>query len=267
MAFCGACGTKMDTQYCPKDGWPGTSDTDQSRNFRARDNYGTMPTTQGDQSPIYMGGSEEITPSTTRTREKRLIRTLWVKLVGFLGLVGSVASITGFTLGKVHLDGLFYYFTHDTFRLNTDVVAKSRSVNVPPSVKDLFPSSSLTLFLSFGILLVSLALFMSTLALFSTLKFHKYKFSRRSRILESEAGWLQRSTITGRCPRDGGPLTLCRVVTGTKTVKGTDKDGHPTEKEKDVKELRLVCGNNSMDHRFKFDPTEIIGDRARPKYS
>jgi hypothetical protein len=257
MAFCGVCGTMMDTKYCPDDGWSETSGADQSRRFKARDNYGTMPTTQGDQSPIYMGSNAEITPATKRSEEKRVIRTFWVKFAGFLGLLGSVASITGFTLGKLHLDGLVYDFTHYAFQMDTAAATKRGSITALSSVEKFIPPSTVALFLSLVVLILSMALFVYVVSLFGTLNFRGYRFSRRSRILESRDGWLSRSKITGDCPRDGGLLTLRRMVTGTEKIKGKDKEGNPTEKEKDVKQLKLVCAKNKVDHQFKFDPTEI----------
>ncbi len=245
--YCVRCGTEMTGKFCPNDGWSLSASTPApdekpsgNRSIRQGNVSGPSVNTTGDNSTIFWGSNAEITPATHRVKERSVLRLIWIRIVAFLGIIGSIASITGLNLGSFHFDGLITIY---------------RSL-FGSSLTGMAPQNAIYAVITALVFMLCLLAAVSCFAFLAQLKGQKYVWLLGSYV-ENRQGSLTRTKLSGVCPRCGGEIRPVRVVVDTKIVKSEGQDGKMHEKEKAVKAVRLVCRNNAVDHRFKLDPTEI----------
>lgn len=235
MTYCGTCGNPLTTEFCPDDGWsvgtaPGPSQ-------KAKSHDGPINMTAGANSPIYYGTADQVSPVPMRTKSRSFVRVAWLRVAAVLTMVGTVCSITGITFKDFEFKGLIESYA-GVFTSGQTALA------VIPA---------LMLFLACMLSLVSI------IALLGGLGFKKYVMSYGGAIWENRAGRLTRTKLKAECPIcHTRTLTLRRITVRTESYKTTNAKGEKVDKERAVREPRLICSRNPSDHIFKFDPALLI---------
>ena len=232
MSYCGTCGKSLTTQFCPDDGWSATSAQGPSQ--RAKSHAGPVNMTAGANSPIYYGTADQVSPVPTRIRSKTYVRMMWLQVAGFFTAVGTVCSITGITLKDFKFTGLV-----ESYRRFLEFGSAALLNGLPAVILFLLCiSCSLTIFSFLG-----------------GLGYKKYVLSTGGAIWENRAGRLTRSKVDAQCPIcHTRTLALRKVTVRTESYKTKNAKGEDVEKERAIKEPRLICSRNPSDHIFKFDP-------------
>lgn len=192
----------------------------------------------GERSTVHIGDYLDQLPQTTREDSKSARgTTLGLGLVTALGAASSIATITGLDVGELRLGGLL------------PLVRDVREDGLLPALAQ--HDSSVLLRLTFCLILMLLPL-----TFYSRLRQRGWVSSIRGRIFERRDGRLTSARVVGICPipHCGGPTRVKRVVVDHKPYTTQDLQGRQVQKERAIKEFRLVCRRNG-DHRFRFDVT------------
>lgn len=193
--------------------------------------WGTNPT-------VHIGDYLDQLPPTMREREKGARGTTWgLGLIATLGAASSVATITGLNIGRLQLDGLLPIFR----AIGEDGIFSALARH------DTF----ILIRLLFCLLLIGLPV-----SFYLRLRQRGWVSSGRGRIYERRNGRLTSARIVGKCPipHCGAPTRVKRVVVDHKTYTTNDAQGRQVQKERAIRDFRLVCRANG-DHRFRFDVT------------
>jgi hypothetical protein len=236
MPYCGDCGIEVKGKHCTRCGWkvppPEEGGVHQSQS-------GTHNVAQiSCRDSIYNQHSGEPRAKFNRAAVRTVTTTPKLLGMGLLALLGSMASITGFSIRDViavggMVDGLTASSAGETARASIDLSQPQWAI-VPLAF--------------FGTLI-------GLLAMWAFIKDKGYARVSPTKVLEIEERRLLLLRVDGPCPdcadRDRpGQLRLRKIQTGSRTV----KDHKGEKKEKAIMELRFVCSRFPGDHRFRIDP-------------